>query len=118
MFLSVGPLLLAATGVFHAAGSDTTAFAQRLVEHQDLTGETAHLVRVTFGTAATTHLSPRQQPSSGLLLGIEIGQPMLLRVFGHWAWAKSRWLGRVLPTSPSAIRNAHGRLVKTAISSA
>jgi putative drug exporter of the RND superfamily len=21
----------------------------------------------------------------------------LLRVFGHWAWAKPRWLGRILP---------------------
>jgi RND superfamily putative drug exporter len=23
--------------------------------------------------------------------------PTLLRVFGHWAWARPRWLDRILP---------------------
>jgi len=75
MFLSVGPLLLAATGLFHAAGSDTTAFAQRLIDHQGLTGETAHLVRVTFGTAAHNALAASATAVIGFLLwGIGIGQ--------------------------------------------
>ena len=44
MFLSVGPLLLAATGLFHAVGWDTNTFVQRLIAHDPLTGETARVV--------------------------------------------------------------------------
>jgi hypothetical protein len=74
-FLSVGPLLLAATGVLHAAGTDTTAFAERLVEHNHLTGETSSLVRATFGTASDNALAASATAVIGFLLwGIGIGQ--------------------------------------------
>jgi uncharacterized BrkB/YihY/UPF0761 family membrane protein len=74
-FLSVGPLLLAATGLFHAAGSDTNAFAQRLIEHQHLHGETARLVRESFGTVAHNALAASAAAVIGFLLwGIGIGQ--------------------------------------------
>jgi hypothetical protein len=74
-FLSVGPLLLAATGVLHAAGSNTTAFAERLVEHNDLTGQTASLVSATFGTAAQNAVAASVTAVIGFLLwGIGIGQ--------------------------------------------
>jgi membrane protein len=75
MFLSVFPLLLAATGLLHAAGSDTTAFAARLIDHQHLTGKTADLVRETFGSAADNALSASVVAVIGFLLwGIGIGQ--------------------------------------------
>jgi hypothetical protein len=74
-FLSVGPLLLAATGLLHAAGSDTTAFAERLVDHNHLTGQTARLVRATFGTASQNALAASVSAVFGFLLwGIGIGQ--------------------------------------------
>jgi hypothetical protein len=74
-FLSVGPLLLAATGLLHAAGSDTNAFAERLVEHNGLTGETANLVRATFGTASENAVAASVSAVVGFLLwGIGIGQ--------------------------------------------
>jgi membrane protein len=52
MVLSVVPLMLAATGLFHAAGRDTNAFARRLIDHQHLHGATARLVREAFGTVS------------------------------------------------------------------
>jgi membrane protein len=74
-FLSVGPLLLAVTGLFHAAGSDTTAFAERLIDHNNLTGTTADLVRHTFGTAADNALAATVSAAIGFLVwGIGIGQ--------------------------------------------
>ena len=74
-FLSVGPLVLAAAGLFHAVGRDTNAFAQRLVEHQHLTGVTARLVQETFGTAADNALAATVAAVVGFLLwGIGIGQ--------------------------------------------
>jgi uncharacterized BrkB/YihY/UPF0761 family membrane protein len=57
MFLSVGPLVLAAAGLFHAAGSDTNAFATRLIDHQQLSGETARLVQDTFGSSSDNALA-------------------------------------------------------------
>jgi hypothetical protein len=42
--------LLAVTGLFHAAGANANPLARRLIEHDHLTGETARLVRDTFGT--------------------------------------------------------------------
>ena len=74
-FLSVGPLVLAAAGLFDAVGRDTNAFAQRLIEHQHLTGVTAHLVEETFGTAADNALAATVAAVVGFLLwGIGIGQ--------------------------------------------
>jgi hypothetical protein len=74
-FLSVGPLLLAATGLFHAAGADANALAARLIDHNRLTGETAGLVRGTFGTASQNALAATATAVVGFLLwGIGIGQ--------------------------------------------
>ena len=74
-FLSVGPLLLAMTGLLHAAGGDTTAFAERLVDHNHLTGQTASLVRATFGTASANALAASVSAVIGFLIwGIGIGQ--------------------------------------------
>ena len=74
-FLSVGPLLLAVTGLLHAAGSDTNAFAERLVDHNHLTGATAGLVRDTFGTASQNALAASVTAVIGFLFwGIGIGQ--------------------------------------------
>jgi uncharacterized BrkB/YihY/UPF0761 family membrane protein len=75
VFLSVAPLLLAATAAFHATGANTTAFAQRLIEHQHLSGETANVVRSTFGTAKENALAASVAAVIGFLLwGIGIGQ--------------------------------------------
>jgi hypothetical protein len=75
IFLSVGPLLLAALGLFHAAGRNTTAFAESVVHHQHLTGASAHLVRETFGTAANNALAATVVAVIGFLTtGIGVGQ--------------------------------------------
>jgi hypothetical protein len=75
MFFSVGPILLAAAGVFHATGSDTNAFARRLIEHQHLRGEPARLVRDTFGTANRNALAASAAAVIGFLLwGVGVGQ--------------------------------------------
>ena len=75
VFLSVGPFLLAAIGVSHAAGADANSFAQRLIEHQHLSGETARLVRDTFGSASNNALAASAAAVVGFLLwGIGIGQ--------------------------------------------
>ena len=75
MVLSVFPLLLAVTGLLHAAGTDTTAFAARLIDHQNLTGSTADLVRETFGSAANNALAASAVAVIGFLIwGIGIGQ--------------------------------------------
>jgi hypothetical protein len=67
--------LLAATGLFHAAGRNTNVFAQRLIEHQHLSGESAHLVAETFGTASQNTLAASVVAVVGFLLwGIGIGQ--------------------------------------------
>jgi uncharacterized BrkB/YihY/UPF0761 family membrane protein len=75
LFLSVGPLMLAATGLFHAAGGDTNVLARRLIVHQDLAGDTAILVRQTFGTASSNALAASVAAVIGFLVwGIGIGQ--------------------------------------------
>src|SRR5213078_2919834 len=75
MVLSVCPLLLAVTGLLHAAGTDTTAFAARLIDHQHLTGRTADLVSETFGSAADNALAASAVAVIGFLIwGIGIGQ--------------------------------------------
>lgn len=75
IFLSVGPLLLAITGLLHVAGSDTNAFAERLVNHHHLTGETARLVRESFGTASNNALAASVAAVVGFAIwGLGVGQ--------------------------------------------
>lgn len=75
LFLSAAPLLLAVTGLLHAAGRRTNALSRRLIEHQHLSGETAHLVRQTFGTVSHNALGASVGAIIGFLLwGIGIGQ--------------------------------------------
>jgi membrane protein len=75
LFLSVGPLMLAMTGLFHAAGGNANALARHLIEHHGLTGETASLVRETFGTAATNALGGSVAAIIGFILwGVGVGE--------------------------------------------
>ena len=73
--LSIVPFVLAVVGFFHAAGADTNAFAQRLIDHLHVTGTTADLVSQTFGSAASNALAATLAAAvSFLLWGIGIGQ--------------------------------------------
>lgn len=75
MFLSVAPTLLAVLGLFDAAGANTNAFADRLIAHLGLTGETARLVQETFGTASANALAASLAAIVGFLIwGLGIGQ--------------------------------------------
>jgi membrane protein len=68
-------MLLAALGLFHAAGRHTNVFASHLIEHLHLTGKTARLVHETFGTASQNATSATAVAVIGFLLwGIGIGQ--------------------------------------------
>jgi RND superfamily putative drug exporter len=78
-------------------------------------GGLAHSGRVIFAAAAvmvavffTFALSgPLPPKEMGVILGIAVLLdamlvrlvliPTLLRVFGHWAWTRPRWLSRLLP---------------------
>jgi uncharacterized BrkB/YihY/UPF0761 family membrane protein len=74
-FLSVVPFLLAGMAILHVAGSDTNAFAQHLIDHLHLTGDTAQIVRDTFGTVSANALAASVGAVIGFLLwGIGIGQ--------------------------------------------
>ena len=55
--LSVLPAALVAVAYLHSSGSDTNAFAQRLITHLKLTGSTASLVQDTFGSASSNALA-------------------------------------------------------------
>src|SRR6516165_6138299 len=50
--LSVLPAALVAVAYFHPSQGSANVFAQRLITHMHLTGETATLVQGTFGTAS------------------------------------------------------------------
>jgi RND superfamily putative drug exporter len=83
--------------------------------HQAMVGGLAHSGRVIFAAAAvmvavffTFALSgPLPPKEMGVILGVAVLLdallvrlvllPTLLRVFGHWAWARPQWLARVLP---------------------
>jgi putative drug exporter of the RND superfamily len=83
--------------------------------HEAMVGGLAHSGRVIFAAAAvmvavffTFALSgPLPPKEMGVILGIAVLfdamlvrlvlVPTLLRVFGRWAWARPRWLGRILP---------------------
>ena len=85
IILSVAPLMLAATGLVHAAGRDTNAFAQRLIDHQRLDGGTAELVSEAFGTASHNALAATFAAVVGFLLwGIGIA-PIYQDVYAR-AW--------------------------------
>ena len=117
-----GPVFFFA--MIFAISMDYTVFLlSSAKEHYDRSGDPreasigglAHSGRVIFAAAAvmvavffTFALSgPLPPKEMGVILGVAvlldamlvrlILVPTLLRVFGHWAWAKPRWLGRVLP---------------------
>jgi len=73
--LSILPAVLVAIAVFHPTSGDTNLFAERLIDHEHLTGATASLVRDTFGSASSNALAASVGVViSFLLWGIGIGQ--------------------------------------------
>jgi uncharacterized BrkB/YihY/UPF0761 family membrane protein len=73
--LSVFPTALAAIAYFGKSGGDTNALAQRLITRMHLTGDTAEIVRQTFGTTADNALAATLAiVISFLFWGIGIGQ--------------------------------------------
>jgi membrane protein len=73
--LSVIPTALVAIAFFDKSGGDTNALAERLISHMHLTGDTADLVRQTFGTTANNALAATLAVViSFLFWGIGIGQ--------------------------------------------
>jgi membrane protein len=75
MFLSVAPAGLALVGIADAAGKDTNAVANRLVDKLSLSGATADLVHATFGSAASNALAASLAAVVGFLVwGIGIAQ--------------------------------------------
>ena len=73
--LSVLPAARVAVALLHSSGSDTNAFAARVVTHLKLTGSTASLVQDTFGSASANRLAATVTVViSFLLWGIAIGQ--------------------------------------------
>jgi uncharacterized BrkB/YihY/UPF0761 family membrane protein len=74
-FLSIVPVVLAVVGLLHAAGANTDTFAQRLIEHLDLSGSTAQVGTDTFGSASSNALAASLAAVVGFLIwGIGIGQ--------------------------------------------
>ncbi len=117
-----GPVFFFA--MIFAISMDYTVFLlSSAKEHYDRSGDPreasigglAHSGRVVFAAAAvmvavffTFALSgPLPPKEMGVILGIAVLLdamlvrliliPTLLRVFGRWAWARPRWLGRLLP---------------------
>jgi membrane protein len=73
--LSVLPAALVFVAAVYAIGSDVNVFAQHLVDHLNLTGSTATLVRDTFGSASSNALAATlTMIVTFLLWGIGIGQ--------------------------------------------
>jgi hypothetical protein len=73
--LSVLPAVLVAVAYFHPSSGDTNTFAQHLVNHLKLNGDTASLVQGTFGSASANALAATLTVVvSALLWGIGIGQ--------------------------------------------
>jgi membrane protein len=73
--LSVLPAVLVAVAYFHPTSDDTNAFADHLVTHLKLNGDTAALVQGTFGSASANALAATLTVVVGFLLwGIGIGQ--------------------------------------------
>src|SRR5262245_37125750 len=55
--LSVLPAALVFIAAVYAVGGDVNLFAQHLVDHMDLTGSTAGLVKQTFGSSSSNALA-------------------------------------------------------------
>ena len=73
--LSVLPAALAFLAVLYTPGGSVNVFAQHLVDHLNLTGDTATLVQDTFGSASSNALAASLATVvSFLLWGIGIGQ--------------------------------------------
>ena len=73
--LSVLPAALMFVAAVYAVGGNVNVFAQHLVDHLNLTGDTAKLVNETFGTASSNALAATLATVvSFLLWGIGIGQ--------------------------------------------
>jgi membrane protein len=73
--LSVLPMVLVFVAVLYAPGGDSNTFAQHLVDHLNLTGDTAKLVEDTFGSASSNALAASVATAvSFLIWGIGIGQ--------------------------------------------
>lgn len=73
--LSVIPTALVAIAIFGHAGGDTNALAERLVARMHLTGDTAEIVRQTFGTTSDNLVAATLAVViSFLFWGIGIGQ--------------------------------------------
>ncbi|MGZ4393361.1 MAG: YhjD/YihY/BrkB family envelope integrity protein [Gaiellaceae bacterium] len=73
--LSVLPAVLVAVAYFHPTSDNTNTFADHLVTHLKLNGETANLVQGTFGSASSNALAASITVAvSFLLWGIGIGQ--------------------------------------------
>ena len=73
--LSVVPTALVAVALFGQSGGDTTALAERLIAHMHLTGDTAEIVRQTFGTTTDNLVAATLAVViSFLFWGIGIGQ--------------------------------------------
>jgi hypothetical protein len=73
--LSVLPAALAFVAVFYVPGGNANVFAAHLVDHLNLTGDTAKLVQDTFGSASSNALAATLAMAiSFLLWGIGIGQ--------------------------------------------
>jgi hypothetical protein len=73
--LSVLPAALAFVAVFYVPGGDANVFAQHLVNHLNLTGDTAKLVEDTFGSASSNAVAATLTMAVTFLLwGIGIGQ--------------------------------------------
>ena len=73
--LSVLPAALIFVAAFYSPGGSVNTFAQHLVNHLNLTGDTATLVKGTFGTASSNALAASVTVVvSFLLWGIGIGQ--------------------------------------------
>jgi membrane protein len=73
--LSVLPVTLVFVAVFYVPGGDANVFAQHLVDHLNLTGDTAKLVQDTFGSTSSNALEATLATVvSFLLWGIGIGQ--------------------------------------------
>jgi uncharacterized BrkB/YihY/UPF0761 family membrane protein len=96
LFLSVPPLLLALIGLLHAARRNTNVLAHRLIQHHHLTGETARVVRETFGTvshnaAAASVVAIIGFPTWGI--GIGLDKPCARPGIGPGISQASRGLG-------------------------
>lgn len=73
--LSVLPAALVFVAAIYAPSGDVNVFAQHLVDHLNLTGETARLVEDTFGSASSNALAASIATAVTFLVwGIGIGQ--------------------------------------------